>query len=62
MAPSRKRPKVNSMIPDTMASIIAPVMYSALPGSAIGASAAPVIREITATGPTDITMDEPNRA
>ncbi len=44
------------------ASRIAPETYSGVPASASGASAAAVIREATATGPTDKVRLVPNTA
>ena len=50
--PSLKRPITVRIKPEMKASVIAAIAYSAVPSSAMLPTAAAVISEITATGPT----------
>lgn len=60
--PRRAMPSARRQSPDSAASVIAAARYSGLPGAATRETAAAVINETTATGPTASTRLEPNSA
>ena len=60
--PKRNRPMVRSMPPDKNAKVIAICQYAWVPAAACSPTAAAVIRETTATGPTANTLLLPKTA
>jgi hypothetical protein len=60
--PMRSRPQASSTTPAISASWAASTRYRPEPAGASGASAAAVIREMIAIGPTDCALLEPNSA
>ena len=60
--PNRNRPITVRIRPDMKARVIAAIAYAAVPSSAMFPTAAAVMREMTATGPTASARLVPNTA